>query len=144
MQEVQRQIGPLAEQVAKIGNNVERLYNSNGGPPGYLQTARSEDKGRFEMIFNILDEHKDAIQPIKDFIKKHEVQEQDRADDQDRLSRKLNVRLVVLGVVIAAFQLVTPSMQGCRRAANSFLNDPPAAHSQLQPQNAGGLPPVHY
>ena len=60
MQEVQRQIGPLAEQVAKIGNNVERLYNSNGGPPGYLQTARSEDKGRFEMIFNILDEHKDG------------------------------------------------------------------------------------
>jgi hypothetical protein len=96
------------------------------------------------MIFNILDEHKTDIQPIKDFIKKHEVQEQDRADDQSNLSKRLNVRLVVLGIVIAALQLVAPSMQGCRRAANSFLNDPPAAHSQLQPQNAGGLPPVHY
>ena len=78
MQEVQRQIGPLAEQVAKIGNNVERLYNSNGGPPGYLQTARSEDKGRFEMIFNILDEHKADIQPIKDFMRDHEIREKDR------------------------------------------------------------------
>ena len=143
MQEVQRQIGPLAEQVAKIGNNVERLYNSNGGPPGYLQTARSEDKGRFEMIFNILDEHKDAIQPIKDFIKKHEVQEQDRADDQEKLSKRLNVRLVVLGLVIATLQFIAPSMQGCKRAANAIL-DPPVTHSQLQPQNAGGLPPVHY
>ena len=143
MQEVTRQLGPLAERVDKLGNNIERLYNSNGGPPGYLQTARQEDKGRFEMIFNILDEHKRDIQPIKDFINTHRVQEQDRADDQTKLSKRLNVRLVILGLVIGSLQLFGPSIQGCRRATNAIL-DPPAAHSQLQPQTSGGLPPVHY
>lgn len=143
MQEVTKQLGPLTDRVSLLSNNIERLYNSNGGPPGYLQTARQEDKGRFEMIFNILDEHKRDIQPIKDFINTHRVQEQDRADDQTKLSKRLNVRLVILGLVIGALQLFGPSIQGCRRAANAMF-DQPAVHSQLQPQNAGGLPPTHY
>ena len=100
MQEVQRQIGPLAEQVAKIGNNVERLYNSNGGPPGYLQTARSEDKGRFEMIFNILDEHKADIQPINDFMRDHEIREKDRDRRFDRRMAKWMLLFAALGTIV--------------------------------------------
>ncbi len=143
MQEVTKQLGPLTERVSLLSNNIERLYNSNGGPPGFLQTARKEDDGRFEMIFAILDEHKDAMKPVQEFVQRHEIEEKDRAKGQDQLSKRLNVRLVVLGVVIAALQLVAPSMQGCRRAAQTLLSVP-AEHSQLQPQNAGGLPPVHY
>ena len=136
MQEVTRQLGPLAERVGVLGNNIERLYNSNGGPPGYLQTARAEDKGRFDMIFAILEEHKEDIQPVKDFIKEHKTAEDTRSTDQNNLSKRLNVRLVILGLLIGALQLFAPSMQGCRRAATTLL-EPPPAHSQLQPQDAG-------
>jgi hypothetical protein len=130
MQEVTKQLGPLADRVSLLSNNIERLYNSNGGPPGFLQTARKEDDGRFQMIFDILDEHKQDIQPIKDFIRDRRSQDETRAEDQDKLSKKLNVRLVVLGLVIGALQLFGPSIQGCRKAASSLL-DPPA-HSQLE------------
>ncbi len=132
MVEVTNQLAPLIKELGRVSTNQERLYNSNGGPPGFLQTARSEDKGTFKMIFETLEEHKEDIQPIKDFIRDHKAQEETRALDQDSLSKRLNVRLVILGIVIAALQLFAPSMQGCRKAASTLIN--PAAQSQLQPQ----------
>ncbi len=133
MVEVTRQLGPLAEQVGKLSNNVERLYNSNGGPPGYLQTARAEDNQRFTRIFETLDEHKDAIQPLKDFISKHETAAQTREEDHEKLSKRLNTRLAIFTVIILAAQSFGPSLQGCKRIAQTLMA--PDAHSQLQ-QNA--------
>ena len=53
MSEVDRQLGPLESKIGTLSNSIERLYNSNGGPPGFLQTARKEDENRFDTIFEI-------------------------------------------------------------------------------------------
>jgi ribosomal protein S17E len=89
MQEVTRQLGPLADRVGLLSNNIERLYNSNGGPPGFLQTTSKEQEGRFKMIFNILDEHMEEIRPIKDFITSHEVREKEHEKFQNKRDQEI-------------------------------------------------------
>ena len=64
MAEVTRQLGPLEDKIDRATNSIERLFNSNGGPPGYLQTARAEDNKRFETVFKILEEHKLSMRPL--------------------------------------------------------------------------------
>ena len=136
MQEVHRQLGPLADRVAKIANHIERLYNSNGGPPGFLQTARKEDQGRFDMIFNILDEHKSDIQPIKDFMRDHEIREKDRDRRFDRRMAKWMLLFAALGTLFLIFDH--------RDIIGRSLLAVPVAHSQLAPQDAGSTIPHHY
>lgn len=78
MVEINSQLAPLLKELGRVSTNQERLYNSNGGPPGFLQTARTEDKGTFKMIFNTLEEHKNEIEPLKKWMENHEVLEEDR------------------------------------------------------------------
>ena len=89
MQEVARQLGPLAERVGLLSNNIERLYNSNGGPPGFLQTTSKEQEGRFKMIFNILDEHMDEIRPIKDYIKEQTIRDREHEKFQNKRDQEI-------------------------------------------------------
>lgn len=131
MQEVTRQLGPLTERVGTLSNNLERLYNSNGGPPGYLQTARAEDNGKFEMIFAMLKEHKDEIEPIKEFITTNTAQAAQRHQDDKKLERRFNTRLVVLGLILTIISIVSGNIQGCKRAANALTST-----SELDKQNA--------
>ena len=49
MEEVTRQIGPLAVTVTRMDKTLRSLYRNGsdpGGPPGYLETARAEDKDK--------------------------------------------------------------------------------------------------
>lgn len=131
MQEVTKQLGPLADRVSLLSNNIERLYNSNGGPPGYLQTARREDNERFEMIFKILED----LGPIKDFVRDHEAKEEATAADlatkvhnsEWRSNRNLALATLILGVLTL--------VRGCGAQIKAALFEVPQAHSQLQ-QNA--------
>jgi len=142
--EVAKQIGPLAQQVVQLSNHLERLYNSNGGPPGFLQTARKEDDGRFEMIFAILDEHKDDIKPIKDFIQEHEAREEQAEKDKGELNRKLNVKLVIGGLLLSLVTFLNGNLSGCKGAARSLLTpDANPAHSQNNAPQDVQIPPLH-
>lgn len=85
MEEVNRQVGPLkttvdrlADTVGDVGGQITRLFNSNGGPPGYLQTARAEDKQTFSEVFAALGH----IRPLQDFVTVYNAQEAQRAKDQ--------------------------------------------------------------
>lgn len=134
MAEVAKQIGPLAQQVSTLGNTIERLYNSNGGPPGFLQTARDVDNGRFDMIFSMFQEFKDDIKPLKKFMSDHISKEEQRADDLSDHNRRMNVKLVVLGLVFSAVSILSANMQGCRNAAHSFFSTDQVNHSENTPQ----------
>ena len=140
MAEVARQIGPLAQQVNTLGNNIERLYNSNGGPPGFLQTARTEDNGRFKMIFDMLEKFEDSIKPLKKFMDDHTAMEAQKAKDIAALEKKSNVRLAILALVFSAISILSANMQGCKSAAHSFLNPPQGEHSALQLPQDSKLP----
>src|ERR1035437_8225916 len=89
MQEVTRQLGPLADRVGLLSNNIERLYNSNGDPPGFLQTTSKEQEGRFKMISNILDEHMDEIRPIKDYIKEQTIRDREHEKFQNKRDQEI-------------------------------------------------------
>ena len=81
MQEVTRQLGPLEAKIDRASNGIERLFNSNGGPPGYLQTARKQDNERFDMIFKIFDEIKADLMPLKNFMRDHMAAEKQKEKD---------------------------------------------------------------
>jgi hypothetical protein len=146
MQEVQRQLGPLAEQVGKLTLNSERLFNTNGGPPGFLQSARSEDKKTFQQIFKTLDEHKEDIKPLKDFLKEHSIREEEREKERreqaealaktvKEADRKFKRYIAYWTIALAGFMAILAIYDHRDIVIHSLLA-PPAAHSQLAPQNA--------
>ena len=99
MAEVSRQLGPLEDKIDRTSNSMERLFNSNGGPPGYLQTARAEDKRTFEMVFNTLEVHRKDMEPLKAFVQEQKIREKER-------DRKQNLWLGALGALISAWGLI--------------------------------------
>lgn len=131
MAEVTRQLGPLEAKIDHTRFAVERLFNSNGGPPGYLQTARKEDNDRFEMIFKILQEHKDDISPVKEFIRDHEVIEKMR----DRNFRRY---IAIWSLAVAIFMGLLALWDHKEAILHSLMAPTPQAHSELSiPQDAG-------
>ncbi len=138
MAEVTKQIGPLTKQVDKLDSNLERLYNSNGGPPGYIQNARAEDKrereidnSRFDMIFAMLQEFKDAVKPVTLFMSNQEQKEKDLALGLRQTEKRSNRNLVILGLVFSAISLLSANMQGCKNAAHSFFSPDQNNHSAV-------------
>ena len=89
MQEITRQLGPLTDRVGILSNNFERLFNTNGGPKGFLQSEGEKTDGQFKMVFNILDEHMDEIRPMKDFIKEHTIREQEHEKFQNKRDQEI-------------------------------------------------------
>lgn len=133
MEEVQNQLGPLKQAVDKQGMTLRSLYsNGSGGPPGYLETAREVDNGRFKELFEMLNDFKCDLQPLKQFMNDHLATEKQIDLDKKELNRKLNVKLIIVSVVIAAISMLSANMASCKGAARSFLSD----RSQITPQSA--------
>lgn len=141
MEKIALQIGPLEKRVEKFDSTLQRLFNTNGGPEGFLQSARREDNvrfdneknindGRFDMIFNMLQEFKDAIKPVTTFIASSQSKEEQKNEDIKSLEKRSTTRLVILGLVFSAISIISANMQGCRNAAHSFFS-PDQGHSAV-------------
>jgi hypothetical protein len=48
--EVAIQLKPFDAKLTKINNGLERIWNTNGGPPGYLQIRKIEDDAHNLMV----------------------------------------------------------------------------------------------
>lgn len=142
MQEVTNQVTPLTNKVERMDRTLRSLYRNGGeGAPGYLETAREIDNGRFDMIFRMFQEFKDDLKPLKKFMNDHIAQEDQKETDLKEHNRRMNMKLVVLGLAFSAISVMSANMQGCRNAAHSFLN--PTDHSAVQlPQDS--RTPVQY
>ena len=147
MAEVTRQLAPLEAKVDRTHYAVERLFNTNGGPEGYLQAARREDNNRFQQIFSILEEHKTDIQPLKSFLELHEDREKQR--DKERIAqaaalaetvreadRKFKRYIAYWTIGLGIFMALL-ALWDHRDAIGHALVVPTAVHSQLEPQDAG-------
>ncbi len=95
MAKVNNQVAPLKTTVERLSGNLDRLYNTNGGPPGFLQTARkedermrAEDQKTFAKVFDTLKEHKDDMKPLKDYIRAQEIREEQRERDRRASERE--------------------------------------------------------
>ena len=154
MAEVAKQIGPLSKQVDKLGSNLDRLFNTNGGPEGFLQSARREDNtrfqtekdindGRFDMIFAMFQEFKDDLKPLKQFMGEHLAKEQQKAvddgvkeaalaarveDSERRFKRWLALATLVLGLLTFVMNL-----RGCSQM-KAFFSPDQVNHSLNMPQ----------
>ncbi len=90
MAEVAKQIGPLALQVGSLKETVRSLYrNGDRGAPGYLETAREIDNGRFNELFATLNEFRDDIQRFNEFMRDHLATEKQKAIDDANKEKAL-------------------------------------------------------
>ncbi len=88
---------------------MRSLYsNGSGGPPGYLEMARAEDKERFAKLFEMADAARSTAVTLQTFIEKHETAEDDRKDREDQIrdalaaaNAKQNTRLTLIVVAMA-------------------------------------------
>jgi hypothetical protein len=73
-EEVQKQIAPLAATVTVMDKTLRSLYsNGSGGPPGFLETARAEDKRSLHAL-------NEKISELKQ-IKEGELDRLDKVED---------------------------------------------------------------
>jgi hypothetical protein len=88
MEEVSKQIGPLAATVGRMDKTLRSLYRNGsdaGGPPGYLETAREEDKQQFSGIAKDMKELKE----FKDTISQYVLLAKDREKRQEDFRKKV-------------------------------------------------------
>jgi hypothetical protein len=163
MAEVAKQIGPLAKQVDKLGSNIDRLFNTNGGPEGFLQSARREDNtrfenekkindGRFDMIFNMFQEFKDDLKPLKAFMRDHlSKEEQKKIDDDakeamlaakvDESERRFKRYMALMTLGLAILMALIAVWDHRAGIIHSLAGDPPsAAHSRNVPPQDSAMP----
>ena len=50
MEQVALQLIPFSEKLAWLKTHVTKLWGNGTGPPGYLETARAEDKVRYDEL----------------------------------------------------------------------------------------------
>jgi hypothetical protein len=170
VQEVHSQLKPIADRVDKIALNQRSLYrNGSGGPPGYLEIARAEDKEWKDELLKVVDKHTDQLAVMSDFVNTHnqrDREQQERQLKREQLIRRWSPRLWKIG----AF-LMMSGMSGCVAACHriepvikvlwmDYLKAHPLAEqdlkkiSDVQPdpglqskeiqQDAGGIMPPHY
>ena len=125
MEEVQNHIGPLRIAVESQGRTLRSLYsNGSGGPPGYLENARAEDKAWKDEMFNKLDDFLDRLDKVEDFVVAHNATEAQIVIDRKELNRKLNVKLVIVGLVISLVSILSANIVSCKTAVKAYLGDP--------------------
>jgi hypothetical protein len=145
--EVQNQLKPLIDTIDRHGKTLRSLYaNGSGGPPGYLEMARAEDKDVQNRIFIKLDKVMDRLDAVEGFIDKHNTREDQREQDrkieaesialkleesEKRSNRRITIWMLALAILMALFGLWDHK----EAIAHSLLA--PTTHSQLVPQNAG-------
>lgn len=153
MAEIQDRLGPLVSTVEAQGRTLRSLYaNGSGGPPGYLEMARAEDKEAQSRISRKLDKVAERMEFVEDFITKHNAREDQRDQDRkveaanvaeklEQAEKRSNKRIALLGLILAmlmAMFAVYDHRDGIRR---SLLEPQIGAHSENMPQNAH-IPPL--
>lgn len=160
MEQIQNRLGPLVEKVDKQGNILRSLYaNGSGGPPGYLEMARAEDKKVQEedrrvqdKLLRKIDEVVQRVDKFDDFIVDHNAREDQR--DKDRIAdaaalsatvsasdRKFKRFIAIWSLGIMLFMALVALYDHWPSVRRSF-NEPPAPQSQLQPQQDSHIPPL--
>lgn len=152
--EVQNHLRPLVEKVDKQGNTLRSLYaNGSGGPPGYLEMARAEDRETQKRIFSKLDKIAERLDIAEDFINTHNAREDQRdydrkveaanvAEKLEEAEKRSNRRIAWLGVLLAGLMALF-AVYDHRDGIKHTLLDMPDAHSQIQPQDAVN-PQLHF
>ena len=66
VEEVQRQIAPLLATVTRMDKTLRSLFsNGSGGPPGYLETARAEDKSKMDEFLSMKREDHERLKAVE-------------------------------------------------------------------------------
>ena len=147
VQEIQNYLKPLVDKVDKQGSTLRSLYaNGGGGPPGYLEMARAEDKEQAKRLFSKIDRVMERLDGVEDFITTHNAREAQREidhkaetelirerleDAEKRSNRRIAMWMLALAVLMAIFSLWDHRDVIVHSLLEPAIND----HSQLQYSN---------
>ena len=142
MIEVNSQLTPLKTTVDRLDRTVRSLYsNGSGGPPGYLETARAEDKEKHETLMAVVQEHGDQLTKIADFVKTHNDRDREEQARQKKREERLRFWAPKLWQIAGALVVMFGSVIGWayHEAApvvyilwQDYLRSHPTAASQLK------------
>ncbi len=157
--EVQNRLGPLVEKVDRQGNILRSLYaNGSGGPPGYLEMARAEDKeqdkrlfGRIDEVVKRLEHFAERLDTVDEFITDHNAREDQRDNDRieeaqavaeklDEAEKRSNRRMTFWMLILAILMLIFAIYDHKTTIIHSLMTD----QTHLAPQDAGTAIAHHY
>jgi hypothetical protein len=153
--EVTKQIGPLAVQISAVKETMRSLCrNGEKGAPGFLETAREIDNGRFDMIFKMLQEFKDDLKPLKKFMDDHQSKEEQRGKDRTQEAMVLAAKVsdserrfkrytTLMTVALAALMALIALWDHRSEIFHTLAGDPPAASpaEPIRPPKGDDGPP---
>jgi hypothetical protein len=146
VEEVQKQIAPLASTVGRMDKRLRSLYRNGtdpGGPPGFLETARQEDK---EKISELLDHQREQItrlEKVENALNNAELVRQTQAtsvaDKVDASEKKFKKRLGWATLTLAILQIINilwDHRAGIIKSLSVVPSNPVVQSTQIIPQNA--------
>jgi hypothetical protein len=150
VEEVHNQVGPIKSTVDRLDRTVRSLYsNGSGGPPGFLEIARDEDKRDKEKLFGLIEKIDNRVDSFDNFVTEQKAirEERKRADEEraatiksdlDAANAKLGMRIskrdllfAIASLVIAVFMAWIGWREYIRKT--SVVSPPPVVQSQPKP-----------
>lgn len=112
MEEVQKQIGPLTMTVNVMDKTLRSLYsNGSGGPPGYLETARAEDKRTLDALMRHQELSTARLEKVESSLKDDKVARdasaQVLADQVEKHDKAFKRRLGWATAVLTILQILS-------------------------------------
>jgi hypothetical protein len=153
VEEVQAQLRPFIAELSGVKSTLRSLYsNGSGGPPGYLETARAEDKARFDQLFRMREAELDQMRAIEDalLVQKTKKEQEDLdsakdakalADKVDSSEKRFNRRITILGIILTVLTILLGLWNHRGEVSKSLSSQPqkPGVTS-IQPQETMNPP----
>ena len=156
VQEVNSQVGPLKTTVDRLDRTMRSLYsNGSGGPPGFLETVKEEDKRDKEKLFGLIEKIDSRVDSFDNFVTEQKAirEERKRVDEEraatikrdlDAANLKLGTRIsrrdllfAIASVIIAMFMAWIGWREYIRKT--SVVSPPPVIQSQPKPLDSRNL-----
>lgn len=146
--EVQRKLDPLVNEVNSLKSLLLRLYNTNGGPPGFLQAAHEQNREKIDAVLKGQGKVVERLDMVEDYIEtqktvrvtREEIDKQKEAILEKRVTdseRKFRRYIAIVGTILGILTLLM-GLWSHRKEVSQFI----APNAQSHIQQDATIPPL--
>jgi hypothetical protein len=89
VEEINSRLEGVKSEITRLSSLLSRLFNTNGGPPGFLQTAHEENKKKIDAVQDSMKEVIERQDMVDDYIEKQKAVREEREKNDIRLAAEL-------------------------------------------------------
>lgn len=143
---VKAEVAPLALTVNRMDRTLRSLYrNGSDGPPGFLETARAEDKAQIEELLRLKREDSGRLEALEKTAKDQDIARAVAAEivakEVKSAEKRFNRRMAFASLLVAIFMAWMGWREYLRKISETA--PAPAVHYSQQAPVTGSIDTEH-